>query len=64
MMRTWNALSRSFCWLAGSFIFCDANAFRNMGGQPSDQGRMVSRALTRRGHNANLAPCQLLARFV
>ena len=32
MMRTWNALSRSFRWLAGSFIFCDANAFRNMGG--------------------------------
>jgi glycosyltransferase involved in cell wall biosynthesis len=28
----WNGVSRSFHWLAGSFIFCDAVAFRKVGG--------------------------------
>jgi glycosyltransferase involved in cell wall biosynthesis len=28
----WNWISRTFHWLAGSFIFCDAAAFRNIGG--------------------------------
>ncbi len=30
--RLWNAISRAGCLLAGSFIFCDANAFRQIGG--------------------------------
>ena len=28
----WNALSRATGWAAGSFIFCDAAAFREAGG--------------------------------
>jgi len=28
----WNRLSRSLHWVAGSFIFCDAVAFRKLGG--------------------------------
>jgi hypothetical protein len=28
----WNYTSRTFRWLAGSFIFCDARAFRKIGG--------------------------------
>jgi glycosyltransferase involved in cell wall biosynthesis len=28
----WNALSRAARWAAGSFIFCDAQAFREVGG--------------------------------
>jgi glycosyltransferase involved in cell wall biosynthesis len=28
----WNCLSRQFHWLAGSFIFCEAAAFRELGG--------------------------------
>jgi glycosyltransferase involved in cell wall biosynthesis len=28
----WNVISRAFHWLAGSFIFCDATAFRRVGG--------------------------------
>ena len=28
----WNWISRTFHWLAGSFIFCDAAAFRKIGG--------------------------------
>ena len=31
-IRVWNWLSRSFGLLAGSFIFCEAAAFRNIGG--------------------------------
>ena len=31
-IRVWNWLSRSFGLLAGSFIFCDAAAFRKIGG--------------------------------
>ena len=30
--RLWNAISRAGRLLAGSFIFCDANAFRQIGG--------------------------------
>ena len=28
----WNAISQAFKWAAGSFIFCDAQAFRQIGG--------------------------------
>ena len=30
--RAWNGLSRWRCYLAGSFIFCEAKAFREVGG--------------------------------
>src|SRR5205814_1588554 len=30
--RLWNAISRCGKWLAGSFIFCEAAAFRQIGG--------------------------------
>ena len=32
MARAWNATSRVTRWLAGSFIFCETAAFRNLGG--------------------------------
>jgi glycosyltransferase involved in cell wall biosynthesis len=31
-IAAWNALSRTLRWAAGSFIFCEAAAFREMGG--------------------------------
>jgi glycosyltransferase involved in cell wall biosynthesis len=31
-VASWNLLSRTTRWLAGSFIFCEAAAFRRMGG--------------------------------
>ena len=30
--RAWNLISRTFHWLAGSFIFCNASVFREIGG--------------------------------
>ena len=30
--RAWNWISRTLKWMAGSFIFCDAAAFRELGG--------------------------------
>lgn len=32
----WNLLSRLWCWAAGSFIFCEASAFREIGGFSTD----------------------------
>ena len=32
MIRFWNLISRSTKWLAGSFIFCETSAFRQLGG--------------------------------
>lgn len=32
VMGLWNALSRTLTWAAGSFIFCEAAAFRELGG--------------------------------
>ncbi len=32
MIGLWNGISRSFSWMAGSFIFCEASAFREIGG--------------------------------
>ena len=31
-VRLWNGISRTLHWLAGSFIFCEASAFRKVGG--------------------------------
>ena len=31
-IRAWNAISRVACWGAGAFIYCDAAAFRELGG--------------------------------
>lgn len=31
-MKVWNGISRSLTYLAGSFIFCEAKAFREIGG--------------------------------
>ena len=32
----WNAISRSMRWAAGSFVFCEARAFRALGGFSTD----------------------------
>jgi glycosyltransferase involved in cell wall biosynthesis len=32
----WNLISRSFRWMAGSFIFCEIGAFREIGGFSSE----------------------------
>jgi glycosyltransferase involved in cell wall biosynthesis len=32
----WNGVSRAFRWVAGSFIFCEAGAFRRVGGFSND----------------------------
>jgi GT2 family glycosyltransferase len=32
LTRVWNSLSRWRPWMAGSFIFCEARAFRELGG--------------------------------
>jgi glycosyltransferase involved in cell wall biosynthesis len=32
LTHAWNIVSRTFRWVAGSFIFCDAAAFRKLGG--------------------------------
>lgn len=31
-LSAWNAVSRTACWVAGAFIFCEAAAFRALGG--------------------------------
>jgi len=31
-LRAWNTVSRVMHWAAGSFVFCDANLFRELGG--------------------------------
>ncbi|MCX5795075.1 MAG: glycosyltransferase [Elusimicrobia bacterium] len=35
-VRLWTLLSRSLKWAAGSFVFCRADAFRDVGGFPPD----------------------------
>lgn len=32
IVQMWNGISRTFHWVAGSFIFCEAKAFRDIGG--------------------------------
>jgi glycosyltransferase involved in cell wall biosynthesis len=36
LIRLWNAISRTFHLMAGSFIFCEAAAFRRVGGFPNE----------------------------
>jgi glycosyltransferase involved in cell wall biosynthesis len=53
----WNALSRVMRWMAGSFIFCDARAFREIGGfsqalyaaEEIEFSRRMKRAARQRG---------------
>ena len=53
----WNVLSRAFKWAAGSFIFCEAAAFREIGGfadslyaaEEIDLFRRLKRLARRRG---------------
>jgi glycosyltransferase involved in cell wall biosynthesis len=32
LLNLWNTISRTKCWAAGSFIFCDVRLFREIGG--------------------------------
>ncbi len=58
MVGLWTALSRTFQWAAGSFVFCRADAFRDVGGFPPDMaaGEEVglSRELKRWGNSRGL----------
>jgi GT2 family glycosyltransferase len=36
LSRVWNVISRVQSWMAGSFIFCEAEAFRELGGFSED----------------------------
>ena len=53
----WNAISRAMRWVAGSFIFCNAAVFREIGGfsqelyaaEEIDFSRRMKRAARRRG---------------
>jgi glycosyltransferase involved in cell wall biosynthesis len=55
----WNALSRTMRWAAGSFIFCEARAFRELGGfsealyagEEIDLFRRLKRLARRRGQS-------------
>ena len=54
---TWNAISRVMRWFAGSFVFCHAAVFRDVGGfsqalyaaEEIDLSRRLKRAARRRG---------------
>jgi cellulose synthase/poly-beta-1,6-N-acetylglucosamine synthase-like glycosyltransferase len=56
-MALWNRLSRTLRWAAGSFIFCEAAAFREIGGfseqlyasEEIDLSRRLKRLARRRG---------------
>ncbi len=56
-LGAWNALSRAAKWAAGSFIFCEAGAFRELGGfseslyaaEEIDFSRRLKRLARRRG---------------
>jgi glycosyltransferase involved in cell wall biosynthesis len=55
--RVWNWISRTLKWMAGSFIFCEAAAFRELGGfseelfvsEELEFSRRVKRLARRRG---------------
>ena len=57
IVRAWNTLSRLNRWAAGSFIFCEAAVFREVGGfnleffagEEIDLSRRLKRAARRRG---------------
>lgn len=36
LISFWNGISRVCCWMAGSFIFCEARVFRQLGGFSQD----------------------------
>jgi len=36
IMQVWNVISRTTKWAAGSFVFCRADLFREIGGFPTD----------------------------
>ncbi len=46
--RLWNTISRTGKWLAGSFIFCEASAFREVGGFNTNLYASEELALTKR----------------
>ena len=56
-VAVWNAISRGMRWMAGSFIFCDASVFRELGGfsldlyaaEEIDLSRRLKRLARRRG---------------
>jgi len=52
-VAAWNALSRTLSWAAGSFFFCEARAFRELGGFSHElyaaEEIDLSRRLKRRG---------------
>ena len=58
LVGLWTALSRTFRWAAGSFVFCRADAFKEVGGFPPDlaAGEEVglSRGLKRWGQSRGL----------
>jgi glycosyltransferase involved in cell wall biosynthesis len=47
-VRVWNCISRTLHWLAGSFIFCDANVFRTLGGFSNELFASEELELTKR----------------
>jgi glycosyltransferase involved in cell wall biosynthesis len=57
IVTVWNAISRSMRWMAGSFIFCEAAVFRELGGfsvdlyaaEEIDLSRRLKRLARRRG---------------
>jgi glycosyltransferase involved in cell wall biosynthesis len=57
VVTVWNTISRSMRWMAGSFIFCEAAAFRELGGfsldlyaaEEIDLSRRLKRLARRRG---------------
>jgi GT2 family glycosyltransferase len=57
VVAVWNAISRSMRWMAGSFIFCEAAVFRELGGfsldlyaaEEIDLSRRLKRLARRRG---------------
>jgi glycosyltransferase involved in cell wall biosynthesis len=56
-VAVWNTISRGMRWMAGSFIFCDASVFRELGGfsldlyaaEEIDLSRRLKRLARRRG---------------
>jgi glycosyltransferase involved in cell wall biosynthesis len=62
VVRAWNTASRLNRWAAGSFIFCEAAAFRELGGfnldfyaaEEIDLSRRLKRAARRRGRTISI----------
>jgi glycosyltransferase involved in cell wall biosynthesis len=62
IVRAWNITSRLNRWAAGSFIFCEAAAFRDVGGfnleffagEEIDLSRRLKRAARRRGQTITI----------